>query len=795
MSDRKIDTAALLSKIDIVKVIGEHVQLGKSGAEFEACCPFHNERTPSFKVNQVKQIYHCFGCGANGDAIKFLQDYQGLTFIEACRALGADVPESGAQATVTPRAAVQREPLHEKQQKTVWQPMLPVPPHATELPKAHTHRGHPERTWCYRDASGNALGYVFRFKKSDGGKETLPLVWARNPDNGREDWRWLSFPEPRPLYGLDRLAAKPDATVLLVEGEKCADAAHEQLPDLAVVSWPGGGKAVGKADWLPLYGRRVVMWADCDAKRERLTPAEKEAGVDPMSKPLLAESEQPGVKAMAQIAGMLADGGGKLWTVAIPAPGEKPDGWDVADAIEEGLVGDALADFIRGNSRPVAPASEGGEMPSEGASTPPGAAAGGGDDAPPSWRTMLLRKDDRLIDCRENVYLMLRHHPAWDGVIGADAFAKRVMKRKPTPWGGQVGEWEETDTLRLGMWLAQEERLLVRSSENIAAAVNWCAADQQFHPVMDYLESLHWDGVSRLDDWLTDYLGVRRTEYVMLVGRFFLVSMVARIYRPGCVVRAMPIFEGGQFQGKSTALRILGGPWFGDTTLDLNNKDAYQLIQGCWLYEVAELDAFNRAETTRIKSFISSTKDRFRAPYERAPRDWLRQTVFGGSTNQDEYFKDQTGNTRYWPLRVMEEGPIELDKLSAMRDQLFAEAVVCFKRGDRWHPTQDEQRRLFEPEQDEREIMDLWEPIIRRYLKGLTQRQVTATDIIQDCLKIDAGKIDGTRSMSTRIGVVMKRLGWHKKRSSSGSREYYYERPRGWDGVEGNQERQDGPGF
>lgn len=95
-SHPKIDTAALLSRVDIVEVIGSRITLAKSGAEFEACCPFHNEKTPSFKVSPSKQFYNCFGCGANGDAIKFLQEHDGLTFLDACRALGADVPESNA---------------------------------------------------------------------------------------------------------------------------------------------------------------------------------------------------------------------------------------------------------------------------------------------------------------------------------------------------------------------------------------------------------------------------------------------------------------------------------------------------------------------------------------------------------------------------------------------------------------------------------------------------------------------------------------------------------------------------
>jgi predicted P-loop ATPase len=398
---------------------------------------------------------------------------------------------------------------------------------------------------------------------------------------------------------------------------------------------------------------------------------------------------------------------------------------------------------------------------------------------------MLLRKDDKLIDCRENVYLMLKHHPAFAGVVWVDDFARRLVKRMPAPWDDPRAfrpgmDWDENEHLRLVLWLAQQERLLVRSAENLSASVAWAGTENRWHPVQAYLDGLVWDGISRVDQWLTDFLGVRLSPYSAKAGRFFLIGMIARVFEPGCAMRAMPILEGEQFRGKSTAVRILGGEWFGDTPIDLNNKDAYQLIQGRWLYEIAELDSFNRAETTRIKSFISSPEDRFRAPYDRAPRDWKRQVVFVGTTNQDEYFKDQTGNTRYWPLRVEEMERINLDGLRIARDQLFAEALTLYRAQERWHPTRDEQQALFEPEQAAREIVDPWQGLIYDYLKRSTFMRVTTTEILEDLMKVERGKIDGTRQMATRVGIAMKRLGWHKKRETNVSRGYYYARPEGW---------------
>lgn len=342
----KVDTAALLARTDIVQVIEAYVPLTMAGPEYEACCPFHTEGTPSFKVSPSKQFYHCFGCGAHGDAIGFLVEYKGLSFLDAVAELGGEVREGAVPVPA---------PAREKAARTPWVPVLPAPQNAPERPKAHYARGLPQAVWTYRDANGAVLGYVYRFIKSDGGKEVMPVCWATNSETGASEWRWMAFPELRPLYGLDRLAAKPGETVLLVEGEKCADAGHDALPDRVVMSWPGGGKADAKVDWAPLAGRNVITWADADAKRVPLTPEEKAAGIDQDSKPLLPEDEQPGYQTMVRIREKLRSIGCRLWDVKLPPPGSKPDGWDIADAVAEGLKGKELAEFVRSNARSAVP--------------------------------------------------------------------------------------------------------------------------------------------------------------------------------------------------------------------------------------------------------------------------------------------------------------------------------------------------------------------------------------------------------------------------------------------------------
>ena len=776
--NERIDTASLLARVDIVQVIDRYVPLKKSGAEFEACCPFHTEDSPSFKVSPVKQIFHCFGCGANGDAISFLQQHQGMSFMDAVAALGGVLPDSGTAPIPAPARKLARSP---------WVPVLPAPADAPTAPVAHIKRGRPELSWCYRDAAGAVLGYVYRFKKSDGGKEVLPLVWARNSDSGVSDWHFMAFPELRPLYGLDRLAARPDATVLVVEGEKCADAGLAELPDLVSISWPGGGKAVKKADWSTLAGRKVILWADCDAKRVPLSKPERDGLPDDAARmaaqasmPLLAEDDQPGVKSMAEVAEILFALGCKVWRVKIPAPGDKPDGWDIADAVSDGLCGAELADYIRANLLALAPAVAAGEGGS-GDDIPPGAGAGDEDDAPNWRRGMIWKARGVLEDCRENVFLVLTQHPEWSGVVAWDDFARRVVKRKATPTGGHAGEWKSEDDFELGLWLAQKCKLLVKGEGTITNGVAMAASRIKFHPVREHLDALPaWDGIERAENWLEECLGAvaGSRQYLRIVGRLFLVGLVARVMNPGVKWDYMLIFEGPQGKGKSTALRVLGGEWFADTPLRLGDKDAYMALDGVWLYEVGEMDSFNRAETTAVKAFVTTQVDHYREPYARRTVDRPRQSCFAGTTNQGEYLKDTTGNRRFFPVRLVD--TLDLEKLAEWRDQLLAEALHLYRQGVKLHPSRDDEALYIRPEQEAREIVDPWIYKLQDYLEQPEKkfsREFTSLDLLTDAIGLEVEKIDNNRGAATRIGNLMARLGWSKARRSTGRREWVYVRP------------------
>jgi predicted P-loop ATPase len=215
--------------------------------------------------------------------------------------------------------------------------------------------------------------------------------------------------------------------------------------------------------------------------------------------------------------------------------------------------------------------------------------------------------------------------------------------------------------------------------------------------------------------------------------------------------------------GKSGALSILGGPFFSDDIGDLGTKDAALGVAGAWIIELAELDAMSRAEVSRVKAFISRRTDRFRPPYGRAIIEAPRSSIFCGSVNPGtKYLKDETGGRRFWPVLCGD--TLNLDALRRDRDQLWAEAVHRYRKGDRWWLTEAELVEEVQQEQEERYLSDPWEPLLQGWLPS--QTEVTTAEVLSLCIKKEAG--NWTRSDETRVGIILHRLGWESHREQTG---------------------------
>lgn len=328
----EIDDAKSSDLVTVIENFG--VQLTKAGPEYKAICPFHQETSPSFTVTPSANRYFCFGCGANGDAIQFVQDYAGLSFVDAVNQLNG---KSSSDTEIKPRAprVIAREKVSE------WVPFAVVPDSAP-IPMSKINKKindkwvslEPARVWKYLNAKSELIGYIYRFNLPTGGKEVVPQTYCTNTDTGEIAWRWMSFDKPRPIYGLELLAQNPQAQVIIVEGEKDCDAAREhflarKIPTskLVVVAWPGGGKAIKHVDWSPLKGRKICLWPDADQKT--YLDNHKLAGQ------LIPFDEQVGTVSMGELFHQTKDICESVKFVA--PPHGVPDGWGLGDELPAGF--------------------------------------------------------------------------------------------------------------------------------------------------------------------------------------------------------------------------------------------------------------------------------------------------------------------------------------------------------------------------------------------------------------------------------------------------------------------------
>lgn len=347
----------------------------------------------------------------------------------------------------------------------------------------------------------------------------------------------------------------------------------------------------------------------------------------------------------------------------------------------------------------------------------------------------------------DNAVRVLERHPDLKGCVWFDEFTGRAM----TSWGGGIREWGEAETLAATLLLQRSVGLTLMTPTTVDAAVNATAFANRRNSAQEWLRALAWDGVERLPLLLTRGFGAAANDYTVAVGRCFMVGMVARVLRPGCKVDTMPVFEGSQGLGKSAALQALvGADWFAEAAESVIAKDFFVGLQGKVLIEIAELDTFSRSEVTAVKRVLTCQTDRFRAPYGRRAEDHPRTCVFSGTTNRDDWNRDETGARRFWPVACT---AIDLVWIRESRAQVFAEAVTRLDRGEEWWdvPAGDARR-----EQEARREGDEWEAPIARYLAG--RREVEVAAILENGLGMTPDK--WSKPIQMRVAAILRGMGW-----------------------------------
>lgn len=391
-----------------------------------------------------------------------------------------------------------------------------------------------------------------------------------------------------------------------------------------------------------------------------------------------------------------------------------------------------------------------------------------------------LGKGDVPRPTLHNAHTVFTRDPRWAGKIRFNAFAQSIELHR-TPVSPERVE-RERDALdsKAALWLAENYARMALPTPKVAEAIQTIGDDHAYHPVRDYLAGLRWDGTHRLDNVLTRYFGVASTPLTSTLGACFLRSCVARVLPvqgrpdtgPGCKVDTTLILVGAQGAYKSSALRALAvrPEWFADTRLDLGSKDLFEQVAGKWIYEIAELDAFKGREWSRIKGILSSPSDTYRRPYGKHAVTALRQVVFAGTTNEDEFLGDPTGSRRFWPVRCTE--TIDLSGLRRDVDQLWAEAVQTYQAGAPWWLDTTSAAEMALAADDFR-MRDPWEDAVSAWVASRTS--TTATQVLEEALKKAPG--DCTNHDMQRAAAILKHLGWTRTRSRSVGRSVRWECP------------------
>jgi predicted P-loop ATPase len=389
------------------------------------------------------------------------------------------------------------------------------------------------------------------------------------------------------------------------------------------------------------------------------------------------------------------------------------------------------------------------------------------------WELEIERGDERSghrpKGTLKNVDLILR------GVFGSELyrlneFSGLQLYGIDTPWGGTAGgEITDHHLSAMKLWFSAKWRF-EPGLDKLIDAINCIALRNAFHPVRDYLATLQWDGVSRINTWLKDFMGAQAAEpYLSAVSAKVLVAMVARVMEPGKKFDQVLILEGKQGIGKSTALRFLAGDeWFSDAAINIADKDGVLSLRAAWLVELGELSGMRKADVDQLKEFISRTVDRIRVPYGRRTEAFPRQGVFIGTTNGEEYLKDLTGNRRFWPVKVTK---CDFESIKRNRDQLFAEAVLAYDLGEALYLDNSRAAEQAVGEQDARTFEDTWVDTIRDFFRAEGLRDPLDQRFNVDRFHIGAlfsdfgplKNVRDTRAEQMRAAEALRRLGYAKK--------------------------------
>ncbi len=772
----RIDFDSINASLDPASVVPQWLPDGKRvGGEWVARNPTRNDsHAGSFTINlgsgqwgdfatdekggDLVSLYaYLFHSGDNGKAARELADNRGIDI---------------GNPEIRQRTLEKVAKIEEARPKII----MPIPADVPAPDFNHFNHGDPSAVWTYRAEDGRPLLYICRFDH-DGKKEIIPRSWCDHPGKGaRWTWRGITGTARRPLYGLEKLADRPYADVVLVEGEKTADAAQQLMGDeFIVMAWAGGTSTAELVELRGLRNRRVVLWPDFDSQTYK---EDHELAGQRIPKHL-----QPGVKAMVKIAERLAGVAREVLMVDYDIEHPKlSGGWDLADAVQQGWKQTNMMEYMglhSGNPFHVAAdrmatehedqlaLAELDEAEQDGAPAPAPAPAKQylsiDHNANPMSFPHLSDKGAPL-NTVENLACMLDQY-------GITCRYNEVSKDVEVTIPDRRYSRDNAGNCSMAELISLCSRNRMPRSD-LDGFVKLIADGHCFNPVRDWIESVPWDGRSRLADiGGTITSDIDPNLKLALIYRW-MVSAVAAIYKPrGFSAHGVLVFTGEQGKGKTAWIKSLVpdelNAFLEGAMIDPANKDTVIQAVGHWIVELGELDAtFRKADVARLKAFVTQTVDKVRQPYDRRASEYQRRTVFFASVNEDRYLVDDTGNRRWWTV------PVQAVDYQHSIDvqQLWAEVLDHYHKGAQWWLTPDEQEMLNEVNA-EHESVDPVEEMLRKVFDwdrpGLGQ-DMTASEAL-----IAIGFDKPNRAASTHASKILQKMTGGKPRKGSQGRRVF----------------------
>lgn len=714
----KLDFDAVNQAMDARTVVPQWAPGGTwRGDEYMPPNPTRDDRNPgSFVINVRKGVWidYALGDDAKGSDLVSLYAYlfhggnQGTAVKELAENLGVRIGDP----VVREQAAANNVAKIDPPKPEI---IFPVPAGANAPTFKHPSHGQPSSKWEYRDREGRLLMYVCRFDPPGERKQVVPYSWCRHPD-GTERWTWrgITGAKKRPLYGLERLAADPEADAIVVEGEKTADAGQRLFGASAIVcTWMGGVETADRVNINALAGRRVVLWPDFDAQVDKAT------GVQ------LPFHEQPGIRAMMNLATSLKGVAREIIMVGY-TPNQAAHGWDLADAEAEGWTTEQTAAYMVKNagdpwhiaSPRAAPAPAHQASPPAPAQPPaPPAPPPANDNAPKvpldapvnqfGWPH--LTDKGQPLNTIENLQYML-------GEYGITARYNQISKDVEIRIPGMRFSQDN----HMAASLATMGSLCARNrmpKADLAEYIMVIADANEYNPAAEWIDSRPWDGVDRLGP-LAATLDPLDADLAAILLRRWMIGAAGCVYEPnGMSMQGVLVLQGEQYSGKTT--------WFwslvnrdkklGKEGANINpsDRDSVKPAVSYWLVELGEIDAtFRKADIAALKSFLTRDFDELFLRYSRASSKFPRRTAFVGTVNPKHYLHDETGNRRYWTIRhgANLRGIHDVDM-----QQAWAQAKTLWASGEQHRLTREEMDRLNALNMDHTEPSSIEELILAEF--------------------------------------------------------------------------------